>query len=160
MADWNYAEWAEKNGRENLRGRLATGDFLLQQANTLLSLALFAMAGLLAYGARIFNADAGPVEWGCAIAAAWLCSVAVVLSAKCIVTKETQVLFNEPGNIYKPELTFSQTQVLAFEMEHLQSQINKTKSRNSQVASWLDRCRYAAIATPLVFAVAAFWVGR
>lgn len=160
MADWNYAEWAEKCGREHLRGRLATGEFLLGQANTLLSLVLVAVAGLLAYGVRIFDAGAGPVQWGCAFAAAWLCCVAVMLSAKCIVTRDTQVLFNEPSNIYKPDLCLSQTQVLAFEMENLQGQINKTKIRNLQVSTWLDRCRYGVIATPLVFSVAAFVVGQ
>lgn len=160
MSDWNYAEWAERNGRENLRGRLASGDFLLQQANTLLSLLFVAIAGLMAYGVRIFNPGAGPVDWGCAVAAAWLCGVAIVLSACCIATRPTQVLFNEPGNIYKPDLGLTQTQVLEFEMENLQGQINLTKLRNSTVAAWLDRCRYASIAAPLVFAVAGFLAGR
>lgn len=160
MADWNYAEWAEKNGRENLRGRLATGDFLLQQANTLLTLMLVAVTGLLAWGVRIFGAGAGPVEWGCAVAAVWLCAVVVTLTVGCIATKETQALFNEPGNIYRPHLGLSQTEVLASEMVALQGQIDKTKVRNAAVATWLDRCRYAAVVTPLVFAIAAFAAGR
>ncbi|MEC5213293.1 hypothetical protein RCH06_001839 [Polaromonas sp. CG_9.5] len=160
MADWNYAEWAERCGREHLRGRLATGDFLMGQANTLLSLVLIAVAGLLSYGVRIFAGGAGPVEWGCALAAAWLCGMAAILTAKCIVTRETQTLFNEPAHIYKPDLALSQTQVLAFEMENLQIQINKTKIRNLQVSAWLDRCRYGVIATPLVFSAAALVAGR
>lgn len=160
MADWNYAEWAERNGRENLRGRLATGDFLLVQASTLLSLILVGMGGMLVHGIRIFDSGSGPVEWGSAIAAGWLCAAAAVLAAKCMVTKETQVLFNEPSNIYKPELGLTRTEILGFEMEHLQTQINKTKLRNAEVATWLDRCRYAAIATPAVFAAGAILAGQ
>lgn len=160
MANWNYAEWAERNGRENLKARLATGDHLLQQANTLLSLGLVAIGGLLAYGMKVFNPGASAMEWGAAWAAAYLMTVCAVLTAKCIVTKETQMPFNEPANIYKPEAGLSQTQVLEFEMEILQGLIVKTKARNDLVATWLDRSRYAALFTPAVFAASAFLAGQ
>lgn len=162
MNGWNYAEWAERNGREHLRGRLATGDYLTVQANTLLSIVLAGIGAMLVYGTRIFDSASrvGPLEWGSAVCAAWLCAVAVVLSFRCIVTRETQVLFNEPVNIYKPELKHSRDEILSFEIENLQIQIDKTKLRNANVARWLDICRYAAIGTPAVFAVAAFVAGR
>jgi hypothetical protein len=90
----------------------------------------------------------------------WLAWVAVVLLWRCIATRETQVLYNEPANIYKPELNLTADQVRGYEMDNVQARINATIVRNAGVAFWLDRCRYAAIATPLVFTLAAWVAGR
>lgn len=160
MADWNYVEWAEKIGTENLKGRLAAGDFLLSQANTLLSFLLGGIGGAMIYGARIFNAAPAPIEWGAATVAIWLAAVAVILAAQCIITRSTPALYNEPMNVYKPELKLSEMAIRQFELENVQARINDAKARNSRIAAWLDRCRYAALATPLVFAAAAFVAGR
>lgn len=159
MGEWSYVEWAEKAGIENLRGRLATGDVLLAQASTLLSLLLAGMGGALAYAVKLIDTGpVSPVAWAAAAVSAWLAVVAVVLMARCIVTRETQALYNEPGNIYKPDLSLSPDAIRGFELENIQRRIEQTKARNEAVARWLDRCRYAAIATPLVFAIAAWAV--
>lgn len=158
MEPWNYAQWAESAAVENLKGRLQTGDVLLAQANTLLSLLLVAMGGALAYAVKLFEPQsaASPMAWGMAAVVAWLVVVAVNLMLHCIVTRPTPTLYNEPRNIYQPTLNLSEADIRGFEMQNMQLRIDRVRERNAQVAFWLDCCRYAAIATPPVFAVAAW----
>jgi len=161
MSDWNYAAWAERVGIENLRGRLATGDFLLQQANTLLTVLLVGIGGSAAYGIKVL--EPGPAAPGVAAALAacvWMTWVASILTVRCIVTRETQALSNEPANVYKPELGLARDDILGFEIERIQERIDKTKARNKVVAWWLDACRYATLATPVLFAMFAVVAGR
>jgi len=161
MAEWNYAEWAEKAGIENLKHRLATGDVLLAQANTLLSILLVGIGGGLSYAMKL--ADSGAVAaptWGAAAATAWMVWVAAVLVHQCIATRETEVLGSSPLNVYKPSLDLTEEQVHIHFMQQLQDRIVFTKTRNRMVAYWLDRCRYASIATPLIFGLAAWVAGR
>jgi len=157
MTEWSNARWAYDTGVENLRGRLATGDFLLAQANTLLNVVLAGIGGGMALGAEVFGSTSSPLAWGSVAAAVWLVIVGIVLAHRCIATKETQVLYNEPRNIFAPELGLGEQEALAFEIENLQGRIEKTKERNAKVALWLDRCRCAVIVTPAWFAAAAWW---
>lgn len=158
MSDWNYAEWAEKAGAEHLKHRLVTGDTMLAQANTLLSLLLIGIGGGLSYAMKIAgDVPVGRMEWGAAAATTWLVWVAAVLVHQCIATRGTSVPGNSPLNIYKPDLNLSEEEVRAFNMEIVRDQIAFTQVRNASVAHWLDSCRYAALATPIVFTIAA-WV--
>lgn len=154
MAEWNYTAWAETQGIENLKARIANGDHLLQQANNLLNVMLAVLAGLCAYGTRVLGESSSPLAWGCLIGAVWSFGVLLVLSHHCIATRDTQVPHNEPTNIYKPELGLTQTQILEYQLKNLQAQIELTKQRNAHVATWLDRSRYAAIGTSVVVAIA------
>lgn len=160
MNEWSNTRWAYETGIENLRGRLQTGDHLLAQANTLLTIVLAGVGGGLALGGAIFTPEASPLAWGAAISVAWLAVVGVFLAHWCIVTKQTEVLHNEPSNIHRPDLGLSEQEALAFEIENIQGRIEKTKKRNAGVALWLDRCRYGVIATPVWFAATAFLAGR
>lgn len=148
-------DWVEKLGLENLKARLATGDMLLTQANQLLTILLAGMGGSLAYGTRVLTPTAGMIEWGAAITSLWLAAIAGTLAHRCIATRETQVQYNEPGNMYRPDLGHSLPEVKVFENTNIQTRIESTKRRNSTVAYWLDRCRYATAATPIIFALAA-----
>lgn len=156
MADKDLVEWAEKAAVEHLRGKLASGDFLLTQANTLLSILLVGIGGGLGYAVKLAEASAlPPYTWGLAVATAWLSGVAVFLVAKCVVTRDTQVLFNEPKNLCPPGTALTLDEVVPFELENMQGRIERTNARNAGIAKWLDRCRYATIFTPVVFAIAA-----
>lgn len=150
-------DWAEKAAMEHLKGRLATGDALHAQATQTLTLLLAAMTGALAIGAKVFDAGSGPVQWGAAAVSAWLGCIAVVLTLRAIASRATQTLYNEPQNLYQSELAekYNLLELRSFELQNVQVRINLTKARNQNVAWWLDRCRYAAAATPLVFLVAA-----
>lgn len=60
MAEKDLMEWAEKAAVEHLRGKLASGDFLLMQANTLLSILLVGSGGGLGYAVKLAEASALP----------------------------------------------------------------------------------------------------
>jgi hypothetical protein len=160
MAEWSYIDWAERIGTENLRGRLAVGDHLITQANTLLTLLVAGMGGAMLYGAKIFEPLPSPLAWGAAWVSIWLAFIATLLAAQCIVTKPTPALFNEPKNIYKPALELTEIAIREFEMERVQERIEQAKRRNAGIATWLDLCRYAALITPLVFGAAVVAAGR
>jgi hypothetical protein len=161
MADWNYAEWAEKAGTENLKNRMDSGDVLLTQANTLLSILLVGIGGGMSYALKLAETGGGSVQlWGAAGATAWLSWVAAVLVFKCIATRETEVLGASPASVYKPDLCLTEVQVRGYFMDLVQDRIAFTIERNKAVAYWLDRCRFAVIATPVVFTLAALVAGR
>lgn len=157
-----HLDWAEKAAVEHLRARLATGDTLLAQSNQLLALLLAGMSGALAVGAKVFEPNTSAIAWGAAAVSIWLATVAVTLTLKAIATRPTQLLFNEPKNLYRAELAeaYSFAQMREFELQNIQARIDETRLRNLNVAWWLDRCRYAATATPLVFAIAAIAAAR
>jgi hypothetical protein len=151
----SYLDWAEKAAMEHLKGRLATGDVLLTQANQLLNLLLAGMAGALAWGARVFTPQAGSLEWGAAAVSAYLAIVAAALTHHCISTRPTQAQYNEPRNIYKPELNLDLDVARKHELDNVQERIDLTIERNRNVAKKLDQARYATALTPLVFVLAA-----
>jgi hypothetical protein len=155
MPPWNYAQWAEAHALQNFNHRLATADLLLHQSNQLLTLLLTGVGGSMVFAANVFGGHATPFEWSAAAVAAWLALVAVILTRNCIATTTTPVAGNEPDNIYKPELGLTEPQIRAYQMANVQESINAFKVRNARVAIWLDRARYAAAATPVVFSLVA-----
>jgi hypothetical protein len=134
MAEWSYIDWAEKIGTENLKGRLAVGDHLTTQANSLLTLLMAGMSGAMLYGAKVFEPSPSPLAWGAASVSIWLVLIAALLAAQCIVTKPTPALFNEPKNIYKPALNLTEVAIREFEMQRVQERIEAAKCRNAEIA--------------------------
>ncbi|MEN5181772.1 hypothetical protein ABE501_18580 [Comamonas testosteroni] len=151
---WSYIDWAEKAGIECLKGRLETAAFLQKEATTLLSILLVGIGGGIGYSAKLFDGSLSPWTWGIAASAGWLCVVAVFLMLKCIKTTNTQLLYNLPLNIYQPDLGWTEMQVREAEMRNVHERILITIESNDRRAIWLDRARYMAIATPLVFGLA------
>lgn len=161
MAEWNYAAWAEAPSNENLKHRLATGDLLLTQANSLLTLILVGIGGSVSYAIKVFDPGAAaPQVWGAVAAAIWLIWIGVVVVFECIATRNTDVPGNEPDGIFFPAECITELQARTFQLQSVQRRINSTKARNSAVAWWLDRCRYAALTTPLIFVLVTLWVTR
>lgn len=155
MAEWNYAQWAEAASHENLKHRLATGDVLLAQANSLLTLLMVGIGGALAHALKLLEpGNAVPTAYGAMVCCLYLVVVALVVMLECIATRNTDVLGNEPENLYLPAEGYTELHLRNFNMESMQRRINSTKLRNRAVAWWLDRCRYAALATPFIFIVA------
>lgn len=160
MSEWNYEEWAHAQAHENLKHRLASGDVLLAQANVLATVLLVGVGGAMGYATRLAErGPAVPEVWGALAAAAWLMWVAAVLVYLCVATRNTDVVGNEPSNLYFPDISPTELEVRAFELASVQRRITTTKSRNSDVAWWLDRCRYAALVTPVIFLLAVWVAG-
>lgn len=153
--DAAHIDWAEKAGLENLKGRLATGDVLLTQANQLLTLLFAGVGGALVIGNKIFTTP-GPVEWGAMVSAMWLAVIAILLTLRCIATRWTQAPYNEPKHLYPGPREYTLLELREFELDNIQERIQLMKTRNQSVAYWLDRCRYLTAATPLVYALGAY----
>lgn len=157
---WSYIDWAEKAGIECLKGRLETAAFLQKEATTLLSILLVGIGGGIGYSAKLFEGGITPWIAGIAASTVWLSLVAMVLMMKCIKTMNTQLLYNLPLNIYRPEMNFTEMQVREAELRNVNERIKITIASNDRRATWLDRVRYMAIATPIVFCVAAAIASR
>lgn len=154
MKEWTLIDWAENAALENLKARLAAIDHLSAQANSLLQLLLVGMGGSLAYGVKVFEpATVSPLVAGSFAVSLWLAWVGAVLIVKCIMTQEQPVAHNSPKNLYQPEMLtqYSPEEWRKFELDNQQGRIDAVKRLNWSMAWWLDRCRLAAIATPLVF---------
>jgi len=160
MSDWNYARWAHAQGHENLKYRLGTGDLLLAQANVLLTVLLVGVGGSLTYAIKLADpAPHLPATWGAAAVTAWLAVITVVLAFECVATRFSDVVGNEPDNIYIPGPDATEVAVLEFELSSIQRRIASTKARNASVAWWLDWCRYAAVSTPCIFMLTVWVAG-
>ena len=143
---------AERAGVENLKERLASGDRLAASADKLLALLLAGIGGALVLGRTALDPGPTPASvWGAAGVAAYWCIVAVQLVWRCIMTRWTQVAYNEPKNLYRPETGWTLLQVRQGDIKFLQDRIDDTKLRNNAVALWLDRCTIAAVLAPLVY---------
>lgn len=157
---WSYIDWAERAGIECLKGRLETAAFLQKEATTLLSILLVGIGGGIGYSAKLFEGGLTPWIAGIAASTLWLTLVATVLMIKCIKTMNTQLLYNLPLNIYMPELKLDEVAIKEAELRNINERIERTIEGNDLRAKWLDRARFAAIATPVVFAVSIGLVSR
>lgn len=161
MEGWNYLDWVERAGVENLKQRLETSSHLQAQASTLLQLLL---AGSVSSVVLVFKQDrlssllVDPVSAGYLAAGLWMTWIAIILLFTCVRTRFTELVTNEPMNLFNPdwEKNFSESDIRQSELKNLQTRINITKDRNIKASWWLDACRYAATATPLVFSIT-FW---
>jgi hypothetical protein len=150
-------EWAERAAIENLKERLANLDQLRAQASSLLQLILVGIGGALTFAVKVFDpGPVGPLVAGALAVVLWLCWVAAVLVRKCLSTSRVPVVFNHPKNLCNEEAKAAKfDDWRERELRTLGDRIDGVKPIVESVGTWLDRCRYAAIATPLLFAAGA-----
>jgi hypothetical protein len=149
-------DFAEKAGYENMRGHLAHAETLAKEASTTITLLLAGTGGALAYAVRWFDdGPKSPAVWGAVVVAFWLACLSTLLVLKCLRVVSTEMLYNEPMNLYKPELNLPMPEAREWELKNLQDRIQLMKLRNRPIAVWLDRLRIAAAFTPLPFIVVA-----
>lgn len=157
MTTQTLLEWAERAAIENLKERLANLDQLRAQASSLLQLILVGIGGALTFAVKVFDPGAiGPLVAGALAVVLWLCWVAAMLVWKCLSTSRVPVVFNHPKNLYNDEAKVAKVdEWRERELHTLGRRIDGVKPIVESVGAWLDRCRYAAIATPLIFAAGA-----
>ncbi len=147
-----FLELAEKAGFENLKAHLAHAETLSKDASTTLTVLLAGTGGALAYTVKWFEAAAmRPILWGAVATTVWLACLSALLVLQCVRTVRTEMLYNEPMNLYKPELGLPILEARYWELANVQARITSTKARNRPIALWLDRIRIAAAASPLTF---------
>lgn len=147
-------EWIEEAGRENLRFRLQNAETLAREAHQTLLVLLAGMGGALAYVVKAL--DAGPltpVGDGVVGVTFWLMLTAAALVMKCILSRDLPVPTNEPDNLWQDGWTVEMDRM--GELKGLQARIDATRTRNQAVATWLDRVRLMAVASPAVFLLTA-----
>lgn len=153
----DHIDYAERAGLENIRFRLQIAEALNKDTSNTLTILLGGIAGLFAV---VLNGAEGAQRsefWLPAFAGlVWLVATAMVLVIQCVQTKPLQVPTNEPANLYAPK--FELDCVRLAELENLNERIKLTILRNRVLAAWLDRCRLAAVCTPLVSLIV--WAAR
>lgn len=159
MTSPTLLDWAEKAAVENLKERLANLDQLRAQASSLLQLILVGIGGGLTFAVKVFDSGpVGPLVSGAFATVLWLCWVAAMLVLKCLSTSRVPVVFNHPRNLYNDQAKAAGLdEWRERELQTLGNRIDGVKPIVESVGAWLDRCRYAAISTPLLFTLGA-WV--
>lgn len=161
MSSPTLLDWAEKAAVENLKERLANLDQLRTQASSLLQLILVGIGGALTFAVKVFDpGPVGPLVAGALATVLWLCWVAAMLVWKCLATSRVPVVFNHPRNLYNDEAKRAGLDDWRErELQTLGNRIDGVKPIVESVGAWLDRCRYAAISTPLIFTLGAWVAG-
>lgn len=146
------ANWAEQCGTENLRSHIASIDGLKDDSAKTLTILMTALGALIAYGAKMVDDHhAGPMLYAVAALTTYLLVVSSLLVAKCLRVADAPPVTNEPQNLFQPAHTLLSLKIQ--EISNLEGRIRAAKKRNQKTARWLNGLRYAALASPLVFAV-------
>jgi hypothetical protein len=152
-------DWIEKQAAENLKFRLQICETLAKDANNLLTVLIAAIGAVVAYAINSVSDDnLNMLSIGAIAMTAWLMLVATGLVVKCIVTTDLMPPGNEPKNLSLNG--YSLEQIRKFELDNVQNSINHVAIRNQNTVYWLDKARLAAVASPIVFILAAavFWI--
>ncbi|MES9830527.1 MAG: hypothetical protein ABW201_19915 [Candidatus Thiodiazotropha sp.] len=148
--------YAETAGMENLRFRIQNSEVLAKEAASTLAIILAGMGGSLAFAAKgLEQTTPSSFVFGAISLALWLMIVGGILVKFCILTQDLQAPTNEPANLYQTEYSIEEIRIA--ELKNIQSRIQKATTRNHKVAAWLDRCRLLSLASPLIFAIPAFF---
>ena len=146
--------WAETAGLENLKARNETLATLRKEAAATLTIVLAGLAGSLAYAAKMFEpGPAGTVSFSAAAVCCWLVIVAARVVSEGMRTVDLPAIHNEPLNLAKERYTLDKLRFA--ELKNLQQRIDETALVIGRVASDLNEIRVMALATPVVFLVAA-----
>lgn len=149
-------EWIEKAAIENMKGHVSAADGLEKQCATTLTILFAGAGGGLVYAVK--GVDTGVWTWlsvGASVFTSYLIVLAVLLVLGCMWIGKFPQTYNEPENLRKggPDLSFEQIRV--FELDNFQTRIQEAVDRNHKVADRLNGIRLAAVASPIVFIVAA-----
>jgi hypothetical protein len=153
--DWpKVLEWIEKQGQDNLKARFTTNDILAKEVQTTLTVLLAAVGASAAHGIKIFEAGpSGPVVLASAVVCVYLIAVSAVLVCGCMMFRWYPALSQDPKNLLQPEHAL--TDLREAELRNLSDRIEAATKINAKRARRLNRVRFAALASPGVFALAA-----
>ena len=159
-------EYVESEAKANADFQIACRDALLKEVNTSLSGLFGGGVGALAYAVNLSEKPHMQwAAWGMAVAGVYLFAVALGVVARCLKTQQIWPPGNDPGLLLDAEELEERPDdvgLRALRMANLRSKqrsIERNRACNERVALWLDRFRFAALAVPLVFAIAAGVVG-
>lgn len=142
-------DYAETQGKENIRHHFETADYLNKQASTTLAVLLALSGGALAYAVKLLDASLGmALCLAVASVALYLFGLCAVLVTQCLVVKDFPNQANEPDNLLQDG--YSLEQIRRAELQNLQTRIRQASQRNAFTTRWLNRVRLWATFTPMV----------
>lgn len=145
-------DYAERAGIDNMRERIEVASIIQREAHHTVALMLAGAGAALAYSAGS-EADSRIVPAALSVSF-FLFAIAGVLGWKCLGLIAYPAISNEPRNLLQDG--YAVDQIRRFELDNLQTRIEQAVSINEARSRWLNRCRTAAVLTPLI-ALAAFW---
>ncbi len=146
-------DWVEKAALENAKFGIGVTDALAKGAETLLALLLAALGGAVAYLVKALEVGLvwTPLVVGVVALTAWWMLLGGVLMHRCIMSDALHGPCSDPCKLHGAHLdAYSFEQVRAFELARTQERIDANRARNARNAYWLDRCRLAFLASPLI----------
>ncbi|WP_199827874.1 hypothetical protein [Alcaligenes faecalis] len=154
MKDKEYFDWVENAAVENFKAKHHSADILAKEAALTLTVLLAAMGAGTAYAIKAITGESpGSIEYGAVGFIVYLMALSFWLVVGCMKMQPIYPVFNEPKNLLNDAYDFSA--IRRFELENMQMGIDEANARNGKVAARLNRIRLAAIASPLIFLLAA-----
>jgi hypothetical protein len=138
--------YIENAGRESLKSHHENADMLRREANTMLTLFLAGAGVALAYAAPDKSSVPG-VAAAAFVSSVYLFGLAIVVASKTLSFGEYPAMWNEPRELGKET---DLARMRARELDLLQERIDGAARINGARSRWLNRCRVAAAATPVV----------
>lgn len=149
-------EWVELAGFENMKSRRAAAATLAEQVSATLTILLAGLGGSLAYAVKILDGDFALSSVAAFGAAAWFAYLAARLTQGCMMIRDIDAVYNDPGNLLmRPQRKDSFVEWRYGEILNLDERIKNTTSRNELTGSRLNVIRLATTGTPIVAIVAA-----
>lgn len=153
MSNKKLLDWVEQNANEALKFSLSVTESLLKDATFLLNILIAGIGGAITLTASIFHGGGDlllAVPAG--VSGLYLVFVGYVLLHKVIRTADFFGPGNLPSNLYQPK--HSLLDLKEAELMNVEIKKDSNSRRNTNMAQWLDRCRYMTLLTPLVFIAA------
>ena len=152
-------DFVEEQTEKNAAFHIACAESLAKEANSLLTILLAGAGAIFWYVMKLL--ETSEQSWliiGLSTVSLYLFLLSGIVTWKCLWSREMYPPANEPKNLHKPKYKIDV--IRRVELKNRQACIEFNRDRNDSVGLWLNRCRIATAFTPLIFAAAAWAVGR
>jgi hypothetical protein len=144
----------EAGAVENAKERYTTLAMLRREAASTLTILLAGIGGSLAYASKVLESGpAGPIAVGAAVLCVYLACIATGVVLRCLLVRDLPAIYNVPENLLIPGSTL--TEVRYGNLDVLQAAITEMAVINAGIGKSLNALRVAAVASPVIFALAA-----
>ena len=141
-------DYAEAEGKENLRGHNAEATNLEKASSGTLTILLAITSAGLGYCFKFTPREfTSPLFISLASVLIYLLSITIILVLKCLIVGEFPSVANEPLNLYQKE--YLADQIREVELKNVQARIEEAKKKNAKTAGWLNSVRLLAALAPL-----------
>ena len=152
-------DWAEQRGMENLREHVTAMGELKEDANRTLAIFMAVAGASLAYVANnLASPESIALVAGVFSVGLHFVLIGALLLHYCLKISDAPVVANQASNLFNP--AYSVQQLKAAEIANLEVRRKFAVCRNEVTGRWLNRLRYAALASPITFTIVYCFVTR